>query len=334
MNWLPAETLAIVFASLTAFSVLLYAMLDGYDLGVGITLPMSNEQWRDTSIASIGPFWDANETWLVLAVGLLLVAFPAAYSAILKALYLPATALLIGLILRGVAFDFRAKVKPKRKKIWDWVFKAGSILAAFSQGFMLGIYVVGLEYTLGAFVFASFSGICVTAAYAFIGNAWLILKSTGELQVHAIRQCKRAGVMAFAGIITVSLINPMVNANVLQVWTQQPMAFVFAVIPLLCFAMFVLGYNVLKRLPCEDDKGAWLPFMICCVIFITCFVGLAISFYPYVVPNEMTIYEAASAPESLNVILIGAVFVVPIIAAYTAVSYYAFRGKADDLKYY
>jgi cytochrome d ubiquinol oxidase subunit II len=309
-------------------------MLDGYDLGVGITLPMNNEAWRDTSIASIGPFWDANETWLVLAVGLLLVAFPAAHSAILKSLYLPATLLLIGLILRGVAFDFRAKVKPNRKLTWDWVFKIGSIIAAFSQGFMLGIYVVGLEYTAGSIIFATFSGLCVTAAYALIGNAWLVMKTTEDLQVSAIRKCKIAGVIAFAGILSVSMINPLVNANVYQVWTEPPFAYFFALIPLLCFAMFALGYQVLKQLPMKQDQYAWLPFLISCVIFFTCFIGLAISFYPYVVLNELTIYSAASAPESLNIIFAGALFVIPVIGCYTAFSYYAFRGKAEGLNYY
>ncbi|GLR71295.1 cytochrome d ubiquinol oxidase subunit II [Agaribacter marinus] len=326
--------LALIFAALTALSILLYAILDGYDLGVGICLPLNNEAWRDTSIASIGPFWDANETWLVLAVGLLLVAFPSAHSAILKALYLPATLLLIALIMRGVAFDFRAKVKPEHKFRWDITFKAGSILAAFSQGFMLGIYIMGLEYTLWSTLFAGFSGICVSAAYALIGNTWLILKTSGDLQLHAIKRSKQAGVFCFVGILSVCLINPLVNANAFEVWTQGPFVYLYAAIPLLCFAMFALGYLVLRRLPLEKDEGAWLPFLMTAIIFMTCFVGLALSFYPYVVPNALTIYEAASAESSLNIIFFGAIVVVPIIAAYTAVAYYAFRGKADALRYY
>ena len=334
MNWLSGDTLALIFAGLTAFAILLYAMLDGYDLGVGISLPMHNEAWRDTAIASIGPFWDANETWLVLAVGLLLVAFPAAHSAILKTLYLPATCLLIGLILRGVAFDFRAKVKPNRKYRWDYVFKIGSIIAAFSQGFMLGIYVVGLEYTLASVVFALFSGLSVTAAYALIGNAWLILKTSGPFQQLSIKQCKKAGILALAGIISVSMINPLVNANVYQVWTEPPFAYFFALIPTICFVMFVLGYNALKRLEHSAEDKAAQPFLVCCIIFITCFVALVISFYPYVVPKHLTLYEAASAPESLNIIFMGALFVIPVIAGYTAFSYYAFRGKAQGLNYY
>ena len=338
MNWLSTDTLALIFAGLTALSILLYAMLDGYDLGVGVTLSMDNEVWRDTAIASIGPFWDANETWLVLAVGLLLVAFPAAHSEILKSLYLPAAALLIGLILRGVAFDFRAKVKPKRKILWDRTFKAGSIIAAFSQGFMLGQYVMGLEYTLISVIFSLFSGICVTAAYALIGNAWLFLKTSGDLQRHALQHIKQMGVIAFTGIVGVSLINPLVNANVYQIWTQAPFAYFYVLIPLLCFGMFALGYAVIRhfeRVPSLDtERGQWLPFMICCVIFLTCFIGLAVSFYPFVVPNQLTIFDAASAAESLNIIFIGACLVIPIIACYTVFCYFVFRGKATGLNYY
>ena len=328
------DQLALIFAGLTALSILLYAILDGYDLGVGICLPLDNEAWRDTSIASIGPFWDANETWLVLAVGLLLVAFPKAHSAILNALYLPATTLLIALILRGVAFDFRAKVNPEHKMRWDITFKVGSILAAFSQGFMLGIYVMGLEYTVLSCLFAVFSGICVTAAYALIGNTWLVLKTSGQLQRHAIIRCKQAGTLCFSGILAVCLVNPLVNANALAVWTQGPFAYLYAAIPLICFTMFVLGYMVLKRLPLENDLGAGLPFLMTSIIFITCFIGLALSFYPYAVPNKLTIYQAASAKPSLEIIFYGALVVVPIIAAYTCVAYYAFRGKADKLSYY
>lgn len=331
---LSADFLAIVFASLTAISLLFYAILDGYDLGVGITLPMDNELQRDTSIASIGPFWDANETWLVLAVGLLLVAFPAAHSAILKALYLPATAMLVGLILRGVAFDFRAKVAETKKRYWDWSFKIGSVLAAFSQGFMLGIYVMGLAYNTVSVVFAIFSGFCVVSAYALLGNAWLILKTSGALQLRAIQICKKAGTISFFGILCVCMVNPLVNSNVYAVWSTAPWAYVYAFIPIVCFTMFLLGYNILKRLPLSKDKFSWLPFALTTKIFVTCFAGLALSFYPYVVPNQLTLFEAASAPESLRVIFYGAIFVIPIIAGYTLIAYHTFRGKAESLQYY
>jgi len=326
------ENLAIVFAGLTCFSLLLYVILDGYDLGIGICLPMHDLSFRDTSIAAIGPFWDANETWLVLSVGLLLVAFPAAHSAILYTLYIPATIMLIGLILRGVAFDFRAKVKQDYQRYWDWTFKIGSIISTFSQGFMLGLYVMGLEYHFTSVVFAVFSGVCVTAAYALIGNCFLIMKTSGELQLHAIAQAKKYGVFSFVGILAVCLINPLVNASALEIWINSPFAPFYAIIPLLCFSMFALGYRLLKQMPLENDKLNWLPFAITIVVFLTCFIGLVISFYPYVVPGQMTLYDAASSVESLSIILVGALIVVPIIFIYTGFTYYAFRGKAEGLR--
>lgn len=333
MDW-SQETLALIFAGLTCFSLLLYTILDGYDLGIGISLPMDNSEFRTTSIAAIGPFWDANETWLVLSLGLLLVAFPAAHSAILYSLYLPASLLIIGLILRGVAFDFRAKVNREYQIHWDWVFKFGSLLSTFSQGFMLGIYVMGLEYTWGSVCFGIFSGLCVTAAYGLIGNCFLIMKTTGELQYRAIEQAKRYGWFSLVGVASVSVLNPVVNPEVYQVWLNSPLSLVYACIPLLCFSLFYLGYEVLKRFPSHDDSGAWLPFLICILIFGCSFFGLALSFYPYVVPNQLTIYEATSSVESLRIILIGALIVIPIIFAYTAFTYYAFRGKASNLSYY
>lgn len=334
MNYFDVNNLAFIFAGLTCFSLMLYAILDGYDLGIGICLPMQNKAWRDTSISAIGPFWDANETWLVLSVGLLLVAFPAAHSAILYKLYIPASIMLIGLILRGVAFDFRAKVKENYIVRWDLTFKIGSIIASFSQGFMLGLYVMGLEYNLLSVIFAIFSGFCVTGAYALIGNCFLIMKTSGDLQLHAIAQAKKYGVLTFTGILAVCLVNPIVNPTAAQVWLNSPWAILYAGIPLVCFSMFGLGYKLLKRLPLADDAGNYLPFVITIIVFISCFTGLVVSFYPYVVPGQMTMFEAASSPESLRIILIGAIVVIPIIFMYTAFTYYAFRGKAEGLKYY
>lgn len=334
MNYFDANSLAFIFAGLTCFALLLYAILDGYDLGIGICLPMHNKAWRDTSISAIGPFWDANETWLVLSVGLLLVAFPAAHSAILYKLYIPATMMLIGLILRGVAFDFRAKVKENHVGHWDLTFKIGSIVATFSQGFMLGLYVMGLEYSWLSVIFAIFSGFCVTGAYALIGNCFLIMKATGDLQLYAIAQAKKYGVLTFTGILAVCLVNPIVNPTAAQVWLSSPWAILYAAIPILCFSMFIMGYQVLKRLPLDNDAGNWLPFVITIIVFVSCFFGLVVSFYPYVVPGQMTMFEAASSPESLRIILVGAIVVIPIIFMYTAFTYYAFRGKAEGLKYY
>ncbi|WJG09826.1 cytochrome d ubiquinol oxidase subunit II [Aliiglaciecola sp. LCG003] len=326
--------LPIIFAGLMAFSVLVYAILDGYDLGVGLLLPMDNPTHRDKMIASIGPFWDANETWLVLAIGLLLVAFPSAHNVILKALYMPAAILLIGLIMRGVSFDFRAKVIEQHKDKWDITFKLGSLISAMSQGYMLGMFVMGFENTFSAIAFSVLSAVGVTMAYALIGACWLIMKTEDELQLKAIGWARKAGYITFVGILAVCVINPLINDFVLQRWTQLPWAYLIVMVPALCFGFFAIGFQVLQRLPMKNDEGCWLPFVLCACIFTFSFAGFALSFYPYVVPGKMTVWQAASAPESLRVIFYGAIIVIPCIFAYTLFSYRVFWGKVRDLEYY
>ena len=206
-EFLSESQLATIYIGLLGLSVLLYAILDGYDLGVGVLLPSDNQEQRDRMIASIGPYWDANETWLVLAIGLLLIAFPTAHSLVLQALYIPATIMLAGLILRGVSFDFRAKVKQGQKAIWDKCFKAGSLITTLAQGYMLGLYVTGLETSIWAHGFAVLSALGVTAAYAFIGACWLILKTEHDLQLRAYAWAKTLIWVLGAGIIAVSLLS-------------------------------------------------------------------------------------------------------------------------------
>ena len=326
--------LPIIFAALMALAVVVYAILDGYDLGVGVLLPLDNEQQSDEMIASIGPFWDANETWLVLAVGLLLIAFPEAYNLVFRELYIPAFALLIGLILRGVAFDFRAKVHEGHKRSWDKIFKLGSVLASAAQGYMLGMYVMGFESSVSAYLFASLSALGVTCAYALIGSCWLIMKTEDELQAKAIQWAKQCGKISFVGIVTVCVVNPLINPLVFERWTSPPYAYFLAIIPLISFTLLFIGNAVLKRLPLKDDSGCWLPFLITVILFICCFSGLAFSFYPWVIPQQLTIWQAASASESLQFILYGALFVIPCILAYTAYSYRVFWGKVEHLRYY
>ncbi|GGA86525.1 cytochrome bd ubiquinol oxidase subunit II [Neiella marina] len=328
-QWLP-----IVFVGLMGLAVLLYAILDGYDLGVGILLPNDNEQQRDTMIASIGPFWDANETWLVLAIGLLLIAFPEAHSEVMRELYLPTAIMLAGLILRGVAFDFRAKVALENKRTWDHIFRIGSLITSLSQGYMLGMYVMGFEYTAQSIGFSILSALGVTAAYAYIGAAWLVMKTEGELQVRAATWGRRCGWTCLAGIIAVCAVNPLVNPAVFEKWFTFPFVVAMGMIPITCFAMFAIVDRVLKKVPLPDDFGCWLPFVCAVIIFVLCFQGLAFSFYPYIVPGKIDIWQAASAPESLMFILYGAVIVVPVILAYTVFSYRVFWGKATELKYY
>ncbi|PCK09769.1 MAG: cytochrome BD ubiquinol oxidase subunit II [Alteromonadaceae bacterium] len=330
-QWLPFMYLIIL-----GLAVMIYAILDGYDLGVGILLPMGkqSELERDTMIASIGPFWDANETWLVLAVGVLLIAFPTAHSIIFKALYLPVALMLAGLILRGVAFDFRAKVLNTHKSTWDWLFKIGSIIASMSQGYMLGMYVMGFEQTVEALIFALLSAAGVAAAYAFIGGAWLVMKTEGSLQQQSAQWTRYSGWLAAGGIGLVSIVHPMINSRIFDKWFSLPEIFLLIPIPLVCYGLFFAADRYLTKMSELQGRICWLPFACACSIFFLCFQALAYSFFPYIVPDQLTIWEAASATESLKFLAYGIVFVVPTILIYTVFSYRVFWGKATQLQYY
>ncbi|MEM7099622.1 MAG: cytochrome d ubiquinol oxidase subunit II [Pseudomonadota bacterium] len=338
-----AYLLPLIFAGLMALAFLMYAILDGYDLGVGLLLPLGGEEERDILIASIGPFWDANETWLVLGVGLLLIAFPSAHSIVLGTLYLPVLVLLVGLILRGVAFDFRAKVPSHRKDLWDTLFFTGSLLACLSQGYMLGWYVLGFSPGWWAQVFAVLSAICVTCAYAFIGGAWLIMKCEGALQVKVASWAKVTLWFMMLGILAVSVVNPFVSPPIFEKWFSLPEAILLLPIPALCFATLLgTAYYLQRRFSAQTDTTAssrswdtdWLPFAAAIVTFFLCFQGLAYSFYPYVVPFKLTIWEAAAATSSLAFVGVGVAIVFPAILAYTFLSYRVFWGKAKPLEYY
>ena len=326
--WLP-----LIFASLMGLAILIYVVLDGFDLGVGILMARTDVAERDRMVASIGPFWDANETWLVLGIGLLLVAFPAAHGIILGALYLPTALLLAGLILRGVAFDFRAKAHDDHKRAWDYAFFFGSLLASLAQGYMLGLYILGFEGGWASHLFALLTAIMLAGGYAFIGACWLIMKTEGELQRRAIVWARWASWLTGAGIVAVSLATPLVSARIFGKWFALPDTLVLAPVPIATAILFLWVEILLRRLPLPGDRKAWQPFVAGIGIFALCFVGLAYSFYPFVVPDRLTIWQAASAPESLLVILIGAAVVLPAILAYTVFAYRVFRGKARDLTY-
>lgn len=329
----PAEWLPLTFAGLMGLSILIYVVLDGFDLGVGILFPFADDAEKDRMIASIGPFWDANETWLVLAVGLLLVAFPAAHGQILSTLYLPVFFMLVGLILRGVAFEFRAKARAKRKDMWNRFFWLGSLLTALSQGYMLGIYVMGLEQTIFTVGFALLSAVFLAVGYSFIGATWLILKTDGALQVKAVAWAKGGVWGLILGLGAVSLASPAVSPRIFDKWFTFPEALFLAPLPIMSLLLVGVLWIALRDLPAVGDRWAWVPFVTTCALFTLAFIGLAYSFYPYVVPEKLTIYEAASAPESLFIILIGACVVVPTILAYTVLAYVIFRGKATELRY-
>lgn len=329
----PATWLPLTFATLMGLSILIYVVLDGFDLGVGVLFPLAEDAEKDRMIASIGPFWDANETWLVLAIGLLLVAFPVAHGTILTALYLPVAVMLIGLILRGVAFEFRVKAPSRWKKPWNRAFFAGSLMTALAQGYMLGIYIMGLQITPMTVGFGALTAVFLTVAYSFIGAAWLILKTEDALQAKAVRWARGGIFGVILGLGAVSLASPLVSPRIFEKWFSVPEIFLLAPLPLFSVALIAVLWAVLRRLPTRDDSFAWVPFVAAVSLFVLGFFGMAYSFYPYVVPEQLTIYEAASAPESLFIILIGTVFVLPMILGYTVLAYTVFRGKAVTLSY-
>jgi cytochrome d ubiquinol oxidase subunit II len=329
-----ADVLPVIFAGLMGLSILLYVILDGYDLGVGILMAGAEPDEKDQMIASIGPFWDANETWLVLGIGLLLVAFPIAHGIILTALYLPVAAMLGGLILRGVAFDFRAKVRAERKLLWDWIFFAGSLVTALAQGFMLGVFIVGFEWSVINATFGIICGICLAAGYAFIGACWLVLKTEDELQRKAIAWARWAVWLTAGGLALISLATPFVSTRVFDKWFSFPEMLLLAPIPIAAGALLVGLELLLRRMPFADESYDWVPFLGAVGIFVLAFAGLAYSFFPFVVLDRLTIWQAASAPESLAFILVGVVIVLPCILAYTVYSYSVFWGKVRELSYY
>ncbi|RRH90151.1 cytochrome d ubiquinol oxidase subunit II [Mesorhizobium tamadayense] len=325
--------LPLIFAGLMGLAILIYVILDGFDLGIGILFAASADSEQDTMIAAIGPFWDANETWLVLAVGLLLVAFPMAHGTILSALYLPVFVLLVGLILRGVAFDFRAKVPAGKKQRWNRIFFIGSATASLAQGYMLGVYVLGLDVGLGGMAFGALVALCLSAAYAAMGSAWLIYKTEGDLQRKAVRWLRTTLVLTALGMVAVSLATPLASPRIFDKWFLWPEILYLSPLPIVSALLFLWLWRQTFHLPKPDDRHSILPFLTLAAIFALGFAGLAWSFYPYVVPDRLTIWQAASAPESLAFILVGTVVVLPIIIFYSFYAYRVFGGKATDLTY-
>ncbi|HEY4371593.1 MAG TPA: cytochrome d ubiquinol oxidase subunit II [Burkholderiales bacterium] len=333
----PSFWLPLVFLFLMGVAMLAYVLLDGYDLGVGILLRRVTDPDRDRMIAAIGPFWDANETWLVLGVGILLTAFPIAHGAILGALYLPVALMLAGLILRGVAFDFRVKAHAHHKPWWDRAFYFGSVLATFAQGVMLGSLVTGFTHGWPETLFSLFIGLCLIAGYALLGSCWLIYKTEGALQLRAVRWAHTCLWLTGVGIASVSIATPWVSQRIYDKWFTLPNFLYLAPIPLLSAALFFTLETHLRHLPqrlAEQRPGRdWAPYVMAAGLFFLAFLGLAYSLFPFLIVDRLTIWQAASAPESMLVIFYGACVVLPAIVGYTIYAYRVFSGKATALSY-
>jgi len=321
-----AETLAVIFTVLMGASILAYVVLDGYDLGVGMLMAGAEEDEQKVMVNSIGPFWDANETWLVLGIGLLLVAFPVAHGIVLGALYLPVAAMLVGLMFRGVAFELRVKAEGWHRQLWNWLFWAGSFLAAFAQGLMLGRYVTGFEQGFGYWLFAVVVAASVCGGYVLLGATWLVWKTEGALQQKAIAWSKWGLLWVALGVALVSLATPLASETVREKWFSFPNILLMSPLPI-GSVLAAIGLWV------SLGRSDWKPFACAVAIYVLAFLGLAYSLFPYVVMDRLTIWEAAAHPSAMTFILVGAIVVLPVLFGYTLFVYKVFAGKAkgEDL---
>jgi cytochrome d ubiquinol oxidase subunit II len=321
--------LPFIWACLIAFAVLAYVLFDGFDLGIGILFPFAgSDQNRDQMMNSVAPVWDGNETWLVLGGGGLMAAFPLAYAVVLPALYAPIIAMLLGLTFRGVAFEFRWR--GRRKYFWDWAFAGGSMLAALAQGIALGALIQGIPVAGRAYDggwwnwltwFSLFTGLALVVGYALLGATWLIMKTSGDLQQRAYRFAWGLGIATLGLIGIVSLVTPFLDPVFMSRWFAWPAVLYSAPVPILVGAAALLLFDGLRK------RHERKPFFASILLFILSYVGLGISFHPYIVPPSLTIWSAAAPNESLQFLLVGAVILVPVILAYTGWSYWVFRGK-------
>ena len=310
--------------------MLAYVVLDGFDLGVGILFPFLPERsHRDEMMNSVAPVWDGNETWLVLGGGGLFAVFPLAYAIIMPALYAPVIAMLLGLVFRGVAFEFRWKTE-RGKFLWDWAFAAGSTLAAFAQGIALGALVQGIPVAGRAYAggwwdwltpFSLVTAVALVIGYALLGATWLVYKTQGRTQQKAYRLAWVTGLATLVLIGVVSLWTPFLDDAFMQRWFAWPQILFVAPVPLLVTLAAYVLFNGLRR---GHERR---PFLAALALFVLCFVGLLISFYPYLVPTSVTLWEAAAPDKSLEFLLAGAAVLLPLILGYTAYSYWVFRGK-------
>ena len=321
-----------IWAVLLAFAIFVYVILDGFDLGIGLLFPfLDTDDCRDVSMNTVAPVWDGNETWLVLGGGGLLAAFPLAYSIVMPALYAPFILMILALVFRGVAFEFRWRDKA-HERIWDRSFHYGSLMATFMQGIVLGAFVQGIKVDGRAYgggwwdwltPFSLLCGAALVAGYAFLGATWLIMKTEGAPRERAYRLAVPTGLATLAAIGAVSLWTPFLSPEIAARWFTFPqLLFVLPVPTLVAMLAGVIVWALWKR---NDYAG----FPAAIAMFGLCFVGLGIGIFPYIVPRAVTIHQAAAPDSSLLFMLVGAAVLIPMILAYTAYSYWVFRGKVD-----
>ena len=329
--------LTLVWGGIISFAVFAYVVMDGFDLGIGILFPIfAVGHERDQAMNSIAPVWDGNETWLVLGGGGLLAAFPLAYAVILPATYPLMIAMLLGLVFRGVAFEFRWR-DASHRAYWDIAFAGGSFLAALAQGITLGAILQGIRVVDNAYAggwldwlspFTVLTGLSVVCGYALLGATWLVWKTEGSGQAHARRMAFALGIATLIAMVAVSAATPFLAYDYWRRWFSLPGVFLTAQVPLLTLIVTVAFFWSLRR------GAERLPFLMALALFLMGFVGLGVSMYPYLVPRAITLWDAAAPPSSQSFMLVGTAVIFPIIIAYTAWAYWVFRGKVGTHGYH
>jgi cytochrome d ubiquinol oxidase subunit II len=322
---------SIIWAGIIFFGVFMYVVMDGFDLGIGMLFPfVPDRHERDVMMNTVAPVWDGNETWLVLGGAGMMAAFPVAYSIILSGLYLPLIFMLLGLIFRGVAFEFRFKARERERHIWDKAFIGGSVVAAYFQGVSLGTFLNGIPVSGRSYAgtpidwlspFPLLAGFGVMIAYTLLGSTWLIMKTEGPLQQRMIQVARPFAGLLLAAIVAVSIWTPLRHPEVAERWFSFPNVVFLAPVPLLVLVSIAVLLRSLGHAPFR------VPFLMALALVYLGYTGLAISIWPHIVPPGITIWEAASAPASQGFALVGTLFILPFILMYTTWSYYIFRGK-------
>lgn len=322
--------LSLIWVVIIAVGVLIYVVLDGFDLGIGILFPLvKDRQERDVMMNTVAPVWDGNETWMVLGGAGLFAAFPLVYSTVLSALYMPIILMVISLIFRGVAFEFRFKAN-RTKHLWDQAFIWGSILASFFQGMILGAYIQGIETTNGIYSgggldwltpFSIFTGIAVVVLYASLGCGWLIFKTDARVQNHMFSLMPKLIIALLVIFAAVSIYTPMIHAEIANRWFSLPQLYYFSPVPILVVVFTVLVLRACKR------RQEFAPFIYTLALVLLAYTGFLISLWPNIIPPSVTIWQAAAPQSSQLFALIGALVLIPIILFYTALSYWVFRDK-------
>jgi cytochrome d ubiquinol oxidase subunit II len=323
--------LPLIWAVIIIFGIMMYVIMDGFDLGIGILFPfIKGDSDRDVMMNTVAPVWDGNETWLVLGGAALFGAFPLAYSVVLSALYLPLIFMLIGLIFRGVAFEFRFKARDNKRHIWDKAFIGGSLTATFFQGVALGAFIDGIPVVNRSYAgggldwltpFSLFCGLALIVAYALLGCTWLIMKTEGPLQEAMHKLAKPLALVLLLVTGVVSIWTPIIHSEIAERWFSMPNLLWFMPVPILVLLSL---YGLLKAVA---RRAHYTPFLLTLVLIFLGYSGLGISLWPYIVPPSITIWDAASPPQSQGFILVGTLFIIPFILGYTFWSYYVFRGK-------